>query len=154
MIKKTNIFNEFIQFYALPTNERVDIFGCKTQKQFAEKYDIHRSTLSEWLKRKEFLNEIKKLRNEWGKSETSNVFAGWRNACIKGNPHAIELWLAYFLGWNKEQVVKQVQEFTKNDLVSLIKVLPKEKQQVFFDTVNQLIVEAEKIRNCCKTEEL
>ena len=96
MNTKTEIFNEFIQFYALPTNERVEIFGCKTQKQFAEKYDVNKGTLSEWAKHKELKAKIKELRNEWGKAETSNVFAGWRNACIKGNPYAIELWLSYF----------------------------------------------------------
>lgn len=153
MVYKKEVFNEFVEFYALPINERVEVFGCKTQKQFAEKYGVDKSTLSEWTKRKDFNTKIKETISDWGRAETSNVFAGWRNSCIRGNPHAIELWLAYFMGWNKEQVVKHVQEFTKEDLVSLIKVLPKEKQQKFYDTVNAIIESAQKIREQRRSSE-
>lgn len=144
-IKKVKAYNDYIEFYALPANERADVFGCKTQQQFAAKYDVHRSTLTGWGKRREFITKIKEKRDDWGKAETGNVFAGWRNSCIKGNPHAIELWLAYFLDWNKEQVIKHVQEFTKEDLVHLVKVLPDGDQQKFYDTINTIISKARKI---------
>lgn len=136
------IYNEFIQWFSLPANERIEEYGCKRQKDFAEKFDVSKDTLSLWKKREDFGVRVGKIRNKWGLKHTGSVFAGWRNSCLKGNPYAIELWLSYFLGWDKTQIVKQVQEFTQEDLLTLIKVLPKHKQQYFYDTVNKIIFEA------------
>jgi len=142
---KSSEYFKFIQWFALPMNEREEIYGCKTQAQFAMKYDVHPDTLSDWKKRDDFDKRIQKIRDDWGREHTGSVFAGWRNSCVKGNPYSIELWLSYFLGWDKTQIVKQVQEFTKEDLLTLIKVLPENKQQQFYDTVNKIIIEANEI---------
>ena len=144
-VRKIKEYFDFVQWFALPMNEREDEFGCKTQKQFAAKYDLAPDTLVDWKKRDDFDKRIQKIRNDWGREHTGSVFAGWRNSCVKGNPYSIELWLSYFLKWDKTQIVKQVQEFTKEDLLTLIKVLPEKKQQQFYDTVNKIIIEANEI---------
>lgn len=150
--KNKAIYEDFKLWYALPKNERVDVFGAENQTQFAEKYDISANTLSSWTKREDFIKAVQDKRNEWGKAETGNVFAGWRNACIKGNPYAIELWLAYFLGWNKEQIIKNVQEFTEDDLFTLIKTLPENEQKEFYNQITGLLVKARQNRIASETE--
>lgn len=140
---KNDKYLEFVHWFALPINAKIDEHGCKTQAQFAQKYEISSITLSRWKKRDDFKNRVEAKRFDWGKENTGNVFAGWLNACMKGNPYAIELWLNYFENWNKKQVLEnRVPEFTNDDLLKLIEVLPKKDQQNFYDTVNQIILRA------------
>lgn len=142
-----NKYMEYVRWFALPVNAKIDETGCKNEVQFALKYGVARSTIWKWKNSEDFMERIKQMRFTWGKESTPNVFAGWLNSCMKGNPYSIELWLAYFEQWDKKNVIEnRVPEFTNDDLLTLIKILPKDKQQKFYDTVNQIIITAREER--------
>lgn len=136
-------FEDYVRWYSLPINEKISVFGCKNEVQFREKYNIGQTSLWRWKNKDDFKDAVRQIRFEWGRKHTPNVFSGWLKSCLKGNPQSIELWLAYFEGWDRKTALEnKAQEFTNDDLMKLIEVLPEEKQQKFYDTVNTIIIAA------------
>lgn len=124
--KKTAEYFEFIRFEATPEPFR----DLKTDQDFAEKYNVNDSTLSEWRKRLGFYDAVQKEnRQMWGRKLTPNVLAGlYRRAVKHGNAQEVKLWLQYIEDWaeknkhefdfanmNKEQLVDYIMGLLNSD---------------------------------------
>jgi len=136
---KDNTLEEFLFWFAMPASERGKM-GAETLIEFAEQHKVHRNTLTRWKDSQEFQGRVQALRRKWGSEMTAFVFDGWKLACMKGNPHAIELWLSYFEGWDKKHIVTQrkVIEVTPNDIRTLINELPTERQRHYYGELANL----------------
>lgn len=159
--KKTNYRYEdqqaFVKYMSLPDPEKCQMVGIPfdytnnkysarpTMTHFAEKYEVSNATLSAWHKK--FAKEIEDLSLRWGSDKIPNVMASLYNNIIKnGDSAEVELFLAYYKGWNKKQVVETVERFDMEDIRALIEPLPKDKQDQFYATIANIINEAELYR--------
>ncbi|MCH7605373.1 hypothetical protein IID24_05290, partial [Patescibacteria group bacterium] len=136
---KDNTLEEFLFWFAMPASERGKT-GAETMQEFADEHKVHRNTLTRWKDSPEFQTRAQALRRKWGNEMTAFVFDGWKLACMKGNPHAIELWLSYFEGWDKKQIIEQrkVVEVSANDIRALINELPTERQRHYYGELANL----------------
>ncbi|MEX0652428.1 MAG: hypothetical protein WD509_01825 [Candidatus Paceibacterota bacterium] len=137
---KEKAYEDFVLWFALPSSERARM-GASTMAEFAERYGVHVNTLTRWKRAEGFDETVLKYRRSWGNDMTSHVFDGWKLACMKGNPQAIELWMAYFEGFNKTHVVQDrgpEVEVTEDDIRSLINELPIEKQKEYYGSLKLL----------------
>ena len=71
---KPDEFRQYGLFMALPGEERMEIFGFKTDKDFAAKFKIHPGTLSDW-KYEEELWEIRDSYLIQFKKHTADIIA-------------------------------------------------------------------------------
>lgn len=81
---------------------------------------------------------------------TPDVLEGLYNRCVKyGMATDVELWLAYVEGWNKKQVLEHMAEVKlgKDDIRTLVDLLPEEDQKHFYNTLTDLIAKVETYRN-------
>lgn len=141
-----DIYKEFLEWYSSNLDVRSKEFGCKTMSEFAKKYDIHRTTLYNWSRSPEFLGHVTQTRQREAEERMAGVTDGWYKGCLKGDARCIELWLSYFYGWDKKQVIQKIPEFTQDDIITLISVLPQEDQEKFYDTINSIIIKARRTR--------
>lgn len=132
-------YEQFAFWYALPLSERAKT-GVRYESEYAEKNGVDRKTLYNWRQLPDFKAKVVRLRQDWGDDMTAAVFDGWKLACMKGNPHAIELWLGYFHGYYKKQVIEQhvFVEVTSNDIRSLVNELPINEQKEFYGILANL----------------
>lgn len=145
---KGNIFERFVEWIALPTADRQRI-GIPTQKDFAKKYNVHQTTLTGWKRNDNFGSlkqeaQILRLQND-----TADVLEGLKNRCVKyGMAYDVELFLLYVEKWDRKHVLEILGEIKlgDNDIRTLVDLLPEEKQKVFYDTLTNLIAEAESAR--------
>lgn len=79
------------------------LFPIKTQSQFAEKFGIEQSTLTNWNKliaKRNLLDDTRK----WGQKLTKNVLFSLYRLCLeKPDAKAIELWFQLMHGWNSRK---------------------------------------------------
>ena len=146
--KKVVEYQAFINWSALPLQDRKAI-GLPDANDFGHKYDVNRATLSSWKKRPDFFPAVQKLTKSWLKNLTPTVMrALFDKAIQKGfdNPKYLEMWLQYVEDFNPKQevLIKQQQEFTRNNLNTLISYLPTEEQKEFYEVFNRLIDQAER----------
>lgn len=143
---KYNIYIKFCEWFFAPASERE---GISTQGEFAEKYKVNMNTISRWKKRDDFKVIIKDKRKAWGQERTGNVVASLYKRIIKyGMAYDVELWLALIEGWDKKKVteLREKLEIGDDDIRSLIKYLPKDKQTQFYDTITKLLAEARRAK--------
>jgi K+ transporter len=141
---KEQTYREFVAWFSLPAHERGEV---KSQGDFAIKYKVNQATLSEWKKRKDFKEQIDNVTLDWGFAKTPNVFAALYKRCVTyGMAQDVELWLAYFKGWDKKQVMehRNLIGFSKDDLFTMIDLLPADKQKQFHDIIDKLIIETDR----------
>lgn len=134
-------YDEFVLWYAMPGHEKVK-YGVETQEQFADMHGINRRTLTRWKNRTDFRKRIKELRDEWGKSRTSDIIAAIYKSAIKGNPLSQKLWLQYFEDFEeKSQQTHKVEhvEITANDIRFLIEALPEPMKTYHYANLRQLL---------------
>lgn len=91
-----------------------ELLKIRTQTEFAEKYGVENSTLTNWnrlIEKKDVLSETR----TWAMKLTSNLLlALYRKGMDTGNPQAIQLWFQVVNGWspNKGKRVPSERVFT------------------------------------------
>jgi len=97
-----------LESYGFDEELVLPLLGIKTQKQFAEKFDLHETTLVQWNKRIEKDNLLNNSSRDWGKELTKNVVTSLYQKILKdGGASEIKLWLQYIEGWTEKQEIKQ-----------------------------------------------
>lgn len=145
---KIDVFDLFIEWISMTTSERKAI-GVETHGDFAKKYNIRQPTLSDWKLRADFNERKKQLQVAKMQDSTADVLDGLRKRCVKyGMAYDVELFLLYAEGWDRKHTLEILGEIKlgSNDIRSIIDLLPKEKQKSFYDTLTNLIAEAESNR--------
>ncbi len=157
---KSEVYHKFVEFYSLPDPDKCDFLDIPfieklrkyesepTLKAFAIKFGVHQDTLTNWKKREDFLSAVGARRSDWGKDKTGNVLAALYRRCVKyGMSYDVEMYLAYFEGWDKKQVIETSKEkFDMDDIRALIAPLPKEEREKFYAIITDIITKAESAR--------
>lgn len=143
---KKDVYDRFVDWQALTSKEREKI-GIPFAQDFADKYGVKQSTLSNWKKRPEF-GELKRNAQvaRLGDS-TSDVLDGLKRRCIKyGMAYDIELYLLYVEGWDRKHILEILSEVKlgPEDIRTLIDGLEEGDQKRFYDTLTELITKAQK----------
>lgn len=153
---KDDVFQKFVEFYAAPDPDKARMFDVPFdqstqrytfipgQKDFAKKYGVSANTLTGWKRRSDFIGGVDSLQREWGVDVVPNVMASLYRRCIKyGMATDVELFLAYYKGWDRKQMAKAPSEkFDMDDIRALLAPLPQEKQDEFHSLIAQIIIEA------------
>ena len=145
---KSTIFGRFVDWIALPTSERINI-GIETQKAFAKKYGVQERTLTEWKQRTDFGDQKREAQILRLQNDTADVLEGLKNRCIRyGMAYDVELFLLYVEKWDRKHILEILSEVKlgDNDIRTLVDLLPENKQKLFYDTLTNLIAEAESAR--------
>ena len=147
--RKQDVFNRFANWMTLTTKERKTI-GVETQLAFAKKYGVHNVTLTEWKKREDFNKLKQELQISRLQNSTADVLEGLKNRCVRyGMAYDVELFLLYVEKWDRKHVLEILGEIKlgDNDIRTIIGLLPEHKQKLFYDTLVNLIAEAESSRD-------
>ncbi len=141
-------YEAFIKWWALPsllrraTKERLDKYGftpddipdefqnIRTQTDFAKRFSVSVDTLTDWKKREDFWDRVKKETKEWVRGRTPNVILGlYQTAVREGNAAEVKFWMQYVEGW----VEKTKTEYSgKVELEQTTEVSPELKKAVEF----------------------
>lgn len=93
---------EFLEMMGVEDELSYELAELKTQKAFAERYDLDESTLVKWNSRPEITNQIQTLRN-WGMTLTKNVmFAHYNKILQTADPILIMTWYKFVEGWEEK----------------------------------------------------
>lgn len=140
-------YERYIEWYVLPDSLKKET-GILNDVQFAEAHGVNRNTLRRWRQRPEFIREANTQLREYGTNNMGRVLDGWGKAVDAGNTRAIELWLAYFLGWDKKHIIEQRQQysFTVDDLRAIVAELPQELQDEFYGNITRILTAARQYR--------
>lgn len=117
--KKTGISpspREFSEMLGVDDLAILDLVDMRTQKDFAERFNLHMDTLTDWNKRVKARNSMEDIRS-WARGLTKNVFASLYNTAVrKGGAMEVKLWAQLVEGWEEKQKVehdyKGVESFT------------------------------------------
>lgn len=140
-IQKKNEYLEFAKWMATPYPAKAKE-GLESEAKFSQYYKVNVSTIHRWKQRSDFWEKVEKHRDKWGRSRTATVLEGlYRRAVKYGMAQEVELWLAYFEGWDKKQIVETTERFADDDLRNLIGRLPADKQQKYYDLLAQLLTD-------------
>lgn len=115
---KKDIFDAYVAWRSIPASMRhngagamaqdlidedtrfVEFLAIKNQSEFAQKYSVENSTLTNWnklIEKKDVMSEVR----QWGQKFTKNVlFSLYRNVLENGNAEGVRLWLQIVEGWN------------------------------------------------------
>lgn len=84
-----------------------ELLALHYQRDFAEKYDLEESTLSEWNKRVQEYDPLQEVKT-WAQPLVKNmILALYANAIKKGDPFLIKLFLQTINEWSEKVVVDQ-----------------------------------------------
>ena len=155
-VKRTDVFNEFVLWSAMPYSERVKL-GVETQSEFAEFYKVNKTTLSRWKQRPDFESHVDKILRIWAMEKTPDVIQGIYKAAVRGNPYSQTLWLQYFKGFNpkaKEEEGPKRVEYGVNDIRFLIEALPEPLRTKHHANLRELIEDGMRLRHAGQLENL
>jgi len=115
---KKDIYDAYVAWRSIPASMRhngagamaqdfidedarfVELLTIKNQSEFAKKYNIENSTLTNWnklIEKKDVMSEVR----QWGQKFTKNVlFSLYRNVLENGNAEEARLWFQIVEGWN------------------------------------------------------
>lgn len=144
------VYLEFCEWWAAPIGTRkMEFDGIMTQKEWANKYGVAEQTLVEWKKRPEFYRLANEARFRHMQDRSPEIFEGLIIGAKKGYAENVELYLNYFEGWSKKQVIEQRQkvDLHMDDIRNIIQVLPQDDQQNFYETIGKLLHKAKRIRD-------
>lgn len=147
--RKKDVFDIFVDWIALPTTERAEM-GIETQTDFAKKYGIHNVTLTTWKKREDFKKAKQEAQVSRLENCTADVLEGLKDRCVKyGMAYDVELFLLYVEKWDRKHVLEILGEIKlgDNDIRTIVDLLPENKQKAFYETITDLIAEAESTRD-------
>ena len=146
---KQTVYDRFVEWIALTTKDRKKL-GVSTQRDFAKKYGMHETTLTGWKKREDFGQLKQEAQVSRLQNDTSDVLEGLKNRCVKyGMAYDVELFLLYVEKWDRKHVLEILGEIKlgDNDIRTIIDLLPEAKQKTFYDTLTNLIAEAQSARS-------
>jgi len=135
-IRREVEFNLYLQWKSLPSILRgkpievleqlgfepgfaTELLQIKTQKEFAEKYDLNEATLVNWNKRPELLQRMKETEKMLS-FLTPNVFISLYKTILKdGSAQEVHAWMKYIEHWKEDAVLPQpvsivLQQQTQN----------------------------------------
>lgn len=141
-------YNAFVEWSCLTAKEKKEC-GILTAKAFAKKHNVGESRLSKWKKRDDFSKAYGEAMRLKLTCDTSDVLEGLKDNCIKyGRANDVELFLLYVEGWDRKQALEKKEEVVlgQNDIRLLVDILPEEKRKKFYDTLTDLLAEAENAR--------
>lgn len=147
--RDVDTYLQFCDWYAAPLKTRDDIWGAKTQQEFSAKFDVSQKTLSQWKKRPEFYRMVNDHRQQHAQDRFTEVFEGLIIGAKKGYADNVELYLNYFEGWHKSQIleVRNKVDLQLGDIRRIIEVLPKEQQHEFYTTIARLLHAAKRAQS-------
>jgi hypothetical protein len=151
VFKNAATYDEFILWFALPRHEKIKM-GLETQEQFAEYHGLHRETVGDWKKRRDFLPRLKELRDMWGKERTQDVIAAIYFTAISkgvGAPASQKLWMQVIEGWSEKtevQLTKKV-ELGVSDIRFIIEQLPDQLKAKFYGYLREIFDTAQSLRH-------
>ncbi len=143
---KKDIYQRFVSWYVLDDKQKKEA-GLRFQKDFAKKYGIMECTLSEWVQSQVFKDNTNEEQMRLLDARSPNAWSSFMKRLEKyGFAYEMEIYLAYVKGWDRKQVIEFANELqlTKGDIRALVDKLPKEKQNLFYDTLVDLIDEAKR----------
>lgn len=144
---KQDVFARFINWQTLTTKERKKA-GIITAGDFAKKYGIHEATLSKWKNRPDYHDTKRQAQIHKLSDSTADVLDGLKTRCIKyGMANDVELFLLYVEKWDRKHVLEILGEIKlgKDDIRSIVDVLPEDRRKQFYVTLSDLIAEAKAI---------
>ena len=121
-MKKPAEYMEFVKFIATPQVMR----ELKTQEDFANKFGVAETTLSEWKARDGFWDDVARARRLFFKDKTSNVVASIYKAALGASPQDRKLWLQYIEEWSEKEEIAHTGEGMR-ELSEAIKKLAEKK---------------------------
>lgn len=135
-------YQEFILWFALPVFEKIRL-GLETQKAFAAYHKVTERTVINWKHRRDFMVQVKALRDEWGKERTGDVIAAMYKSALSGGreaPQAQKLWFQVIEGWQEktESELTVKTELTVNDIRFVIDGLPEELRMKHYGYLREL----------------
>ena len=141
-LKNQSTYEEFILWYALPRPGKLQM-KLETQELFAKYYGVSERTLNNWKARKDFLPQVKVIRDQWGNERTPDVIEAIYQSAIGGGreaPQAQKLWLQYVEGFNEKAKPKEApkEPLTVNDILFIIKVMPEEYHDKFYSYIREI----------------
>ena len=143
---KKDVYQRFISWYVLDSDERKKI-NLINQKQFAEKYGVCEKTLSNWADSSVFKEAKHAEKMRLLEEQSPDMWKAFMTRLKKyGYAYEVELYLAYVEKWDRKQVIEFANEIqlSKGDIRALVDKLPKEKQDLFYDTLVDIFDEAKK----------
>lgn len=91
---------------------QIELMRIKTQKEFAENFEVDQDTLTLWNEKLPSNSEPP----DWAKDMNSNVIASlYRGILKKGDADKVKIWLQYVIGWvpKTETKIEDSRETTK-----------------------------------------
>lgn len=143
---KKDVYQRFVEWYVLEDKQKKEM-DLLTQKDFAEKYGINVNTLSLWKATKVFKDNANEEQMNVLDARSPNAWGSFMRRLEKyGYAYEMEVYLAYVKGWDRKQIIEFANELqlTKGDIRALVDKLPTDKQHKFYDTLVDLIDEAQK----------
>ncbi len=110
----------FCESLGVDDDRVLQLVKIKTQKEFAERFDVSEDTLSLWNKTIRVRSALQDMR-EWGRGLTKNVMMSLYNNCIrKGFAIDVKLWLQAVEGWEEKQRIEhEYLGVTKVDIIQV-----------------------------------
>jgi len=106
--------SEFATSMGIDDEEVLGLIEIKTQKQFAERYEVNEDTLTAWKRTGQAQQAIEDLQR-WARPLTKNVLFGLYNQCIRGGqPQHYKLWYQIVAGWSEKLTLMQSQRRIKS----------------------------------------
>lgn len=126
---KLSEYQEFVRFMALPRFFRAREYGFENESDFAKKFKINRATLTQWKKKDDFWNEVKRLWKKWGKERTPDVILGlYRTAVKQGRAAEALVWMKIIEDW-KEKTGLEVSGELPIRVIEIEKYEPRKKKK-------------------------
>lgn len=96
---RENEYLRFVMWCALPSKIR----SPKTQGELAEQLGVHETTLSDWKRKEDYPDLVRKFIKEWARDRTSDVvdaiYQGAISVGDKGQAANAKLWLQWVDEW-------------------------------------------------------
>ena len=150
-VYKSKEFADFITWLSIPTHFRgkkegylsklgvtdenaVQLATISNLTEFAEKYELHPGTLSEWKQKAEKLNLIEAIKDFY-KKLTTNIYGAFYLETLKHADAArVKLWLEEFIDEPKRLPAQQIIIISgKDDTIQSLRVEYKEKLRKYYE---------------------
>lgn len=150
--KSLEKFRAFTEFMAAPGPERAMMLGFEinpitkkydkfpSQNDFANRYKVHKDTLTDWKKRPEYAAAIETDRKQWVLDRMPDALQALFNRILKyGMSYDVETFAKFGEIDLREMAKRGIEKFDQEDVRVIIQSLSIEEQNYFYGTLGQLI---------------
>jgi hypothetical protein len=126
---RSNEFENFAFFLALPKDERKKVFGFYTETDFCKHFKINRTTPVEWKKQ----DKLWRLRDKYlinFKQYTPEVLNGLRKKAKEGRAPEVMAWFKIVENWREKNVIdvetktNEIENISKEELaIRIVEIL-------------------------------